>query len=168
MWVKAVPHADGWTVKPGELSWVNDAGIIDKHGYRVYREDGQAAGKPSWRVGDPVGLYSDVTKRVSVLGEVAYAPSFDPTFVAAESGSAKDGQRWPWVTMIRVLHCDGTDCRADARRARDRRTRHAAADAQAARRRSGQGAARRAHGDLTISITPAPTVTSVEVTCGSA
>ena len=51
---------DGWTVEPGELSWVNDAGIIDKDGYRVYREDGQAAGRPSWRVGDPVGLYSDV------------------------------------------------------------------------------------------------------------
>ena len=64
----------------------------------MYREDGQAAGKPSWRVGDPVGLYSDATKRVSVLGEVAYAPTFDPTFVTTESGSAKDGQRWPWVT----------------------------------------------------------------------
>jgi hypothetical protein len=44
-----------------------------------------------------------------VLGEVAYAPSFDPAFVTTESGSAKDGQRWPWVTMIRVLHCARTD-----------------------------------------------------------
>jgi hypothetical protein len=109
VWVKAMPHPDGWSVKPGELSWVNDAGIIDKEGHRVFREDGQAAGKPSWRVGDPVGLYSGETKRVSVLGEVAQAPAFDPVFVAVNSGSAKDGQRWPWVTMIRVLHCAPTD-----------------------------------------------------------
>ena len=78
VWVKAVPDVDGWTAKAGELSWVNDAGIIDKHGDRVYREDGQAAGKPSWRVGDPVGLYSGVTKRVSILGEVAQAPVLRP------------------------------------------------------------------------------------------
>ena len=104
VWVKAMPHAEGWTANPGELSWVNDAGIIDKNGDRVYREDGQAAGKPSWRVGDPVGLYDGATKCVSILGEVAQAPSFDPAFVAAESGSPKDGERWPWVTMIRVLN----------------------------------------------------------------
>ena len=42
-------------------------------------------------------------------GEVAQVPAFDPAFVAVESGSAKDGQRWPWVTMIRVLHCAPTD-----------------------------------------------------------
>ena len=79
MWVKAVPHAStAGRAKAGELSWVNDAGIIDKDGYRVFREDGQAAGKPSWRVGDPVGLYSGATKRVSVLGEVAQAPVLRP------------------------------------------------------------------------------------------
>ena len=104
VWVKAMPHEPGWSVTPGELSWVNDAGIISKHGDRVYREDGQAAGKPSWRVGDPVGLYFGATKCVTVLAEVAQLPSFDPAFVAAESGAAADGERWPWVTMIRVIN----------------------------------------------------------------
>ena len=137
VWVKAVPQLDRWTAKAGELAWVNDPGVIDKDGYRVYREDGHAAGRPSWRVGDPVGLYSAVTKCVTVLGEVAQAPSFDPTFVAAESGSAKDGTRWPWVTMIRVLNSVSADAALTldqleiAERSMQQRTRRLLDDAQA-------------------------------------
>ena len=64
VWVKAIHHDEGWTVAPGELSSVSDAGIINRHGDRMYRDDGQPAGEPSWRVGDPIGLYFASTKRI--------------------------------------------------------------------------------------------------------
>ena len=98
-----MPHADGWTVHPGELTWVNDAGIIDKDGYRVYREDGQAAGKPSWHMGDAVGLSCECDSSRSRCSARSRTRRHSTGLLYAESGSAKDGQRWPWVTMIRVL-----------------------------------------------------------------
>ena len=98
----------------------------------------------------------------TVLGEVAQAPVLRPRPSSPpRAAPPRTVTRWPWVTMIRVLQLRWRRRRAHARAARDRRARHAAAHAQAPRRRSGQGAARRAQGDLTISSTPAPTVTSV-------
>ncbi len=103
VWVKAMHYKDGFTVTPGRLTWVSDAGIIDQYGRRRFRDNGQPWGEPSWRVGDPVGLCLDDSNRVAVLTEVAARPAFDPSFVAAQSGSAEDGERWPWVTEVRVL-----------------------------------------------------------------
>jgi hypothetical protein len=101
-WIKAVYHnPDGWTVAPGQESWISDPGNFDDRGERVYRADGQPSGEPSWRIGDSVGLYFGGTYRVPVLVEIIERPRFDPAFVAKESGSPQDGERWPWVTPIR-------------------------------------------------------------------
>ena len=66
-------------------------------------------GEPSWRLGDPVGLCLDDTNSVGVLTEVAARPAFDPSFVAAQSGSAEDAERWPWVTEVRVVSTSALD-----------------------------------------------------------
>jgi tetratricopeptide (TPR) repeat protein len=103
VWVKAMEYKAGWTAKPGGLTWVNDAGIIDHNGRRKLRDNGQPWGEPSWRVGDQVGLCLGGTVTISVLAEIAQRPVFDPAFVASQSGSAEDGERWPWVTEVRVI-----------------------------------------------------------------
>ena len=103
VWVKAMEYKAGWTAKPGALTWVNDAGIIDHNGRRKIRDNGQPWGEPSWRIGDQVGLYFDTTNTIPVLAEIAARPVFDPAFVAGQSGSAEDGERWPWVTEVRVI-----------------------------------------------------------------
>jgi tetratricopeptide (TPR) repeat protein len=105
VWVKAMDYKEGWTAAaPGQLTWVSDAGIIDQHGRRKFRDNGQPWGEPSWRLGDPVGLYFGDTDKIPMLVEVAARPSFDPAFVASESGSAEAGERWPWVTEVRVIN----------------------------------------------------------------
>jgi tetratricopeptide (TPR) repeat protein len=104
VWVKAMQYKAGWTAKPGALTWVNDAGIIDHNGRRKLRDNGQPWGEPSWRVGDQVGLYLDTTDTIPVLAEIAARPVFDPAFVASQSGSAEDAERWPWVTEVRVIN----------------------------------------------------------------
>jgi hypothetical protein len=104
VWLKAMDYKAGWTAKPGALTWVSDAGIIDHNGRRKLRDNGQPWGEPSWRMGDPVGLYVGGTDRIGVLAEVAARPVFDPAFVASQSGSAEDAERWPWVTEVRVIN----------------------------------------------------------------
>jgi tetratricopeptide (TPR) repeat protein len=104
VWVKAMEYKAGWTAKPGALTWVSDAGIIDHNGRRKIRDNGQPWGEPSWRIGDQVGLYVGGTDRIGVLAEIAARPVFDPAFVAGQSGSAEDGERWPWVTEVRVIN----------------------------------------------------------------
>ena len=135
VWVKAMEYKDGWTTKPGQLTWVSDAGIIDHNGRRKIRDNGQPWGEPSWRVGDQVGLYLDDTNTIPVLAEIAARPVFDPAFVAAQSGSAEDGERWPWVTEVRVITTLPPESRAHARGPADPRQQHAAAHPQAARTR---------------------------------
>jgi tetratricopeptide (TPR) repeat protein len=104
VWVKAMDYKAGWTAKPGGLTWVSDAGIIDHNGRRKIRDNGQPWGEPSWRMGDQVGLYVGGTDRIGVLAEIAARPVFDPAFVASQSGSVEDGERWPWVTEVRVIN----------------------------------------------------------------
>lgn len=103
VWVKAMDYKDDWSAKAGQLTWVSDAGIVDQHGRRKFRDNGQPWGEPSWRIGDQVGLYFDGTDTIPVLGEIAARPVFDPAFVASQSGSAEDAERWPWVTEVRVI-----------------------------------------------------------------
>jgi tetratricopeptide (TPR) repeat protein len=103
VWVKAMEYTSGWTTKPGQLTWVNDAGIIDHNGRRKIRDNGQPWGEPTWRIGDQVGLYFQSTNAIPVLAEIAARPVFDPVFVTGQSGSAEDGERWPWVTEVRVI-----------------------------------------------------------------
>ena len=71
---------------------------------RKFRDNGQPWGEPSWRLGDPVGLCFGATDKISMLVEVAAPASFDPAFVASESGSAEDADGWPWVTEVRVIN----------------------------------------------------------------
>jgi hypothetical protein len=102
-WLKAMYYEDGWTVEPGETTWISDPGQIDADGERMVRADGVPWGEPSWSIGDPVGLYFGGTKKVPVLVQVAGKPYFDEEFVARESGNAEDGRRWPWVTPVKGI-----------------------------------------------------------------
>jgi hypothetical protein len=102
-WIKALRDETGWTVAPGDLAWVSDGGKVDAEGVRALRADGTPWGEPSWKVGDAVGLYVAGTLRVPVLVEIAEPPRFDPAFVTEQTGSAEDGERWPWVTPVRGI-----------------------------------------------------------------
>jgi tetratricopeptide (TPR) repeat protein len=102
-WLKAMYHEDGWTVEPGQTTWISDPGQIDAGGERMIRADGVPWGEPSWSIGDPVGLYFSGTKKVPLLVRVAERPRFDPAFVEQETGSAEDAQRWPWVTPVKGI-----------------------------------------------------------------
>jgi hypothetical protein len=102
-WLKAMYYEEGWTVEPGTTTWISDPGQIDGDGRRMIRADGVPWGEPSWRIGDPVGLYFGGTRKVPVLVEVADKPYFDEEFVARESGSEEDGRRWPWVTPVKGI-----------------------------------------------------------------
>jgi hypothetical protein len=91
-WIKALyARAER---EPSAPPWISDPGQIDANGERMYRADGQPWGEPSWRVGDPVGLYYGGTGKVPVLVRVAELPRFDPAFVERETGSAEDAERW--------------------------------------------------------------------------
>ena len=104
-WIKAV-HYDGseWADRPGDEIWLSDPGQRDADGNRLYTAAGEPWGRPSWRVGEQVGVYFGGTQRVPVLVEITRSPVFDPTFVqAADWAQPGDGERWPWATWVRVL-----------------------------------------------------------------
>lgn len=105
-WLKSLHyHDDGYTIHPGERTWISDIGRRTRTGERVYRRDGIEWGEPSWKVDDEIGLYYGGTLRVPVLVRVVAPPSFDPELVQAEShGQEPDaGERWPWVTPVEGL-----------------------------------------------------------------
>jgi hypothetical protein len=103
-WLKAMHYRhDGWTIQPGERSWISDISRHDQDGNRIYRQDGTPWGEPSWKIGDRVGLYFGGTLRVPVLVEVVALPRFDEEFVQThnDGGEPDAGERWPWVTEVR-------------------------------------------------------------------
>jgi hypothetical protein len=105
-WLKSIHYRyDSWAIQPGELSWISDIGRHDRHGDRVYRQDGTPWGEPSWKVGDRVGLYFSGTLRVPILVEVTAPPRFDPEHVQKynDGGEPDAGERWPWLTEVRGL-----------------------------------------------------------------
>ena len=104
-WIKAV-HSDGgdWPERPGDELWLSDPGQRRPGGERLYTAAGEPWGRPSWRVGEEAGIYFGGTQRVPVLVEITSPPEFNPAFVqAADWAQADDGERWPWVTWVRVL-----------------------------------------------------------------
>jgi hypothetical protein len=110
-WIKAV-HYDGseWAQGPGDEMWLSDPGQRDAEGNRLYTAAGEPWGRPSWRVGEQAGVYFGGTQRVPVLVEIVAAPAFDPAFVqAADWAKHDDGERWPWVTWVRVLQAVDLD-----------------------------------------------------------
>jgi hypothetical protein len=104
-WIKAVHYGEGeWTERPGDDIWLSDPGQRDAHGQRLYTAAKEPWGRPSWRVGEQAGIYFGGTHRVPVLVEITVLPVFDPVFVqAAEWAEDGAGERWPWVTWVRVL-----------------------------------------------------------------
>jgi hypothetical protein len=110
-WIKALHyHGDGWTVEPGEETWISDSGRRDAAGKRVYRDDGRPWGEPSWTTGHQIGLYFGGTLRIPVLVEVLAPPEFDPERVQGSHPDDPDaGERWPWVTDVRGLYAVSLD-----------------------------------------------------------
>ncbi len=105
-WLKSLHYRhDGWTIAPGQETWVSDIGRFNTNGTRAHRIDGTEWGEPSWKVGDHVGLYFGGTLKVPVLVEVIAPPRFDPDFVQRynDGGEPDAGERWPWVTEVRGL-----------------------------------------------------------------
>lgn len=105
-WLKAMHYRhDGWTIQPGQRTWISDISRHDRNGDRVYRQDGTPWGEPSWEIGDQVGLYFGGTLRVPILVEVIASPRFDPDFVQAynDGGEPDAGERWPWVTEVQGM-----------------------------------------------------------------
>lgn len=105
-WLKSLHYRhDGWTIQPGKRTWISDISRHDRDGHRVHRQDGTPWGKPSWKVGDQVGLYFGGTLRVPILVEVIAPPRFDPDFVQKynDGGEPDAGERWPWVTDVQGL-----------------------------------------------------------------
>lgn len=103
-WLKSIHYRhDGWTIRPGERTWISDISRHDKRGHLVYRQDGTPWGEPSWQIGDRVGLYFSGTLRVPIIVEVVASPRFDPAFVQQynDGGEPDAGERWPWVTEVR-------------------------------------------------------------------
>lgn len=110
-WIKAV-HYDGvgWKEPSGTKLWISDPGQRDANGERLYTEGGEPCGRPSWRVGDEAGIYLGGTQRVPLLVEIIAPPEFNPSLVqAADWAQPGDGERWPWVTWVRVLENVGVD-----------------------------------------------------------
>ena len=104
-WIKAVHYdGDGWTEPEGTELWISDPGQRDANGERLYTASGDAWGRPSWRVGEEAGIYLGGTQRIPVLVEIIRPPEFNPSYVqAADWAQPGDGERWPWVTWVRVL-----------------------------------------------------------------
>jgi hypothetical protein len=106
-WIKSMHyHNDAWTIAPGEEQWISDIGRRDgSTGERVYTASGEPWGRPSWKVGEEVGLYYAGTQRVPVLVEIISPPEFNPSFVQANARAEEvdAGERWPWVTWVRGL-----------------------------------------------------------------
>jgi hypothetical protein len=104
-WIKAVyGDGGGWAESEGMELWISDPGQRDANGERLYTAAGEPWGRPSWRVGEEAGIYLGGTQRVPVLVEIIRPPEFNPSLVqAADWAQPGDGERWPWVTWIRVL-----------------------------------------------------------------
>ena len=104
-WIKAIHYdGDGWNESEGEKLWISDPGQRDASGERLYTAAGDPWGRPSWRVGEETGIYFGGTGRVPVLVEIIEPPEFNPAFVqAADWAQPDDGERWPWVTWVRIL-----------------------------------------------------------------
>jgi hypothetical protein len=100
-WIK--PLRNGSVFSEGEEAWISDAGRVGADGERTVTASGVPWGQPSWKVGEHIGLVDPATQRVRVLVEVIEAPRFDPEFVAEQTGSATEGEQWPWVTAVRVI-----------------------------------------------------------------
>jgi hypothetical protein len=104
-WIKGVHYADdGWMIAPDEVTVISDIGRRNQDGTRAYTADGAPWGRPSWRVGDQVGLYFGGTLRIPALVEVISPPEFNPELIAERDGSQEWGERWPWVTHVRGLY----------------------------------------------------------------
>jgi hypothetical protein len=104
-WIKSI-HYDGggWTEPAGAEIWLSDPGQRDADGERHYTAAGEPWGRPSWRVGEEAGIYFGGTHRVPFLVEIIKPPEFNPSLVQAEDWAKPgDGERWPWVTWVRVL-----------------------------------------------------------------
>jgi len=107
MWIKSLHYRhDGWTIDPGQDHWIGDPGVRDEHGKRKRRRDGSPAGKPSYRVGDKIGLYFATTLKVPLIVEVTEPPEFAPAYVQKynDGGEPDAGERWPWLTRVKGLH----------------------------------------------------------------
>jgi hypothetical protein len=104
-WIKAIHYDDdGWTESEGTETWLSDPGQRDANGERLYTAGGDPWGRPSWRVGEEAGIYYGGTQRVPMLVEIIRPPEFNPAHVdAADWAQPGDGERWPWVTWVRVL-----------------------------------------------------------------
>lgn len=103
-WIKQLHYRhDNWTIAPGEERWISDPGQRDNNGERIYCKDQSPAGKPSYKLGDVIGLYFGTTLKVPLVVEVIELPSFNPEFVQKNSdGKELDaGERWPWMTRVR-------------------------------------------------------------------
>ncbi|MGW0249878.1 phospholipase D family protein [Nocardia goodfellowii] len=89
LWVKAQhhdPYLDGWR----EHGWFSSS----------------KRGKPGFRQGDLVLIYSKEAHGCYAVVEIADEPTFDPDYVAARSDLPDDtGERWPWVntTLPRLV-----------------------------------------------------------------
>jgi hypothetical protein len=105
-WIKLLYYREeGWTICPGQESWISDPGRRGANGERRYRKDGTSAGKPSYQIGDQLGLYFGTTLKVPLVVEVIGLPKFAPDFVQENSygGEADAGERWPWMTRVKGL-----------------------------------------------------------------
>jgi hypothetical protein len=104
-WIKAVHYSGDGHVEPeGTEYWISDPGVRDKNGDRMYTAAGEPRGRPTWRVGEEAGIYFGGTHRVPVLAEIMSPSEFNPAMVQASHWATPgDGERWPWVTWIRVL-----------------------------------------------------------------
>lgn len=106
-WIKQLYYREeGWTIIPGQESWISDPGARHSNGERRYRKDGTPAGKPGYQIGDLLGLYFGTTLKVPLVVEVITQPEFAPGFVQENSygREADAGERWPWMTRVRGLH----------------------------------------------------------------
>jgi hypothetical protein len=105
-WIKAVHYkGDGWVESEGTNYWISDPGQRDESGARLYTAAGEPWGRPSWRVGGEAGIYYGGTGRVPLLVQIIQPPEFNPSLVqTADWAQPGDGERWPWVTWVRVLN----------------------------------------------------------------
>ncbi|HEV3320333.1 MAG TPA: phospholipase D-like domain-containing protein [Solirubrobacteraceae bacterium] len=107
VWIKSLHYRDGgWTIAPGEESWISDPGKRNAEGKRILRKDGEPAGKPGYQVGDEICLYFGTVMKVPLIVEVTRPPKFAPDSVQQKSyGKEPDaGERWPWLTRVKGRH----------------------------------------------------------------
>lgn len=103
VWIKSLHYRhDDWTIDPGQKAWISDPGKRDKQGIRIYRNDGQPAGEPSYKVDDLIYLYFSKAMKVPLLVKVTKLPKFAPDYVQRhnDGGEPDAGERWPWLTGV--------------------------------------------------------------------